>query len=224
MQLSEANPARVLIVDDHHLVRAGLREMLSTARDLAVVGEAGSGVEALELCRLLTPNLVLMDVRMPIMDGVAATRAIRSGYPGIAVLILTVFSDPDVLLAALQAGAAAYLLKDATQPHLISTIYRVLRREFLIDRSVMGRLVETGDFQRYGVHSNTPYERLTAREITVLRLLARGQTNREIAHDLGVSVGTVKVHVERIIAKLGAADRTHAAVRAVELGLLPNQQ
>jgi DNA-binding NarL/FixJ family response regulator len=210
--------ARLLIVDDHALARVGLRAMLAPEPDLDVVGEAADGAEALALCRALRPDLVLMDVRMPNLDGLAATRALKAEFPTVAVIIVTIYENPDYLLQALKAGAAGYVLKDATQPQLVTAIRQLLRHEFLLNPQLMADLLNrlAAEVPR---HAALP-ERLTPRETTVLRLLAQGRTNREIAAELRVAVGTVKVHVEHILAKLAVSDRTQAAVRAAELGLL----
>jgi DNA-binding NarL/FixJ family response regulator len=211
--------ARVLIVDDHELARAGLRSMLSGTAWLDVVGEATDGHHALAVCGHLRPDLILMDVRMPGPTGIATTRAIKDEYPTTSVVIVTMYDNPEYLLEALKAGAAGYVLKDSTRTELLTTIKRVLNGDSILDGELAGRLLRR-------LASETPREtsqaaeRLTLREGEVLRLLAQGLTNREIAHALVVSVGTVKVHVEHIIAKLGVSDRTQAAVRAVALGLL----
>jgi len=216
--------ARILIADDHALARAGLGAMLALESDLAVVGEARDGAEALRLCRQLRPDLVLMDARMPGLDALAATRAIKAELPTIAVIVVTVHQDPDALLRALRAGAAGYVLKDATQPQLVAAIRQLLRQEFLVHPGLMGELLGRLAAETPPAGRAAPpkwSERLTPRELCVLRLLARGRTNREIAAALRVATGTVKVHVEHILAKLDASDRTQAAVRAVELGLIP---
>jgi DNA-binding NarL/FixJ family response regulator len=213
-----AGPARLVIADDHELARAGLRSMLAGERGLEIIGEATTGREALSLCRRLQPDLVLMDVRMPEMDGLAATRAIKDECPQVRVIVVTMHENPDYLLEALKAGAAGYVLKDATQRVVVGAVRQVLRGESLLNAEVATRLL-----RRLAEASARPHEaplaQLTPREVEVLRLLAQGLTNREIAARLIVSVGTVKVHVERILAKLGVSDRTQAAVRAVTLGL-----
>jgi DNA-binding NarL/FixJ family response regulator len=211
--------ARVLIVDDHELARAGLRSMLAGAPGLEVAGEATDGQEALALCRTLRPDLVLMDVRMPGPNGIAITRTLKEEHPTTSVIIFTMYDNPEYLLEALKAGAAGYVLKDSTRQELLTTIRRVLHGDSILDSELAGRLLRR-------LADESPREtaqaaqQLTMREREVLRLLAQGQTNREIASVLVVSVGTVKVHVEHIIAKLGVSDRTQAAVRAVTLGLL----
>jgi DNA-binding NarL/FixJ family response regulator len=208
-----------VIADDHELTRAGLRAMLSSERGLELVGEATNGREALLFCRRLRPDLVLLDVRMPEMDGLATTRAIKQECPTTSVIIVTMHENPEYMLEALKAGAAGYVLKDATRSELISAIRYVLRGESILNGELATRLL-----RRLAAETPRdpwrPPERLTPRELDVLRLLVQGQTNREIGANLTISVGTVKIHVEHIIAKLGVSDRTQAAVRAVELGLL----
>jgi DNA-binding NarL/FixJ family response regulator len=214
-----AVPARVIIADDHELARAGLRSMLAGEPGIEVVGEAVNGREALNLCRRLEPELALLDMRMPEMDGLAATRAIKKACPTTSVIIVTMHENPDYLFEALKAGAAGYLLKDVSQREVVAAVQRVLRGEALLNPELATQLLRRLAGETPSGTGRAP-ERLTPREHEVLRLLAQGQTNREIAKALVVSVGTVKVHVEHIIAKLGVSDRTQAAVRAVELGLL----
>lgn len=212
--------ARLIIADDHELARAGLRSMIGGESGLEIVGEAANGREALELCRRHEPDLALLDMRMPEMDGLAATRSIKSECPKTSVIIVTMHENPDYLFEALKAGAAGYLLKDASQREVVTAVRRVLRGESLLNQDLATQLLRRLAGEASGANGARPAERLTPREHEVLRLLAQGQTNREIAKSLVVSVGTVKVHVEHIIAKLGVSDRTQAAVRAVELGLL----
>jgi DNA-binding NarL/FixJ family response regulator len=217
-----AGTAHLVIADDHELARAGLRSMIGGEPGLEIVGEATNGREALELCRRYAPDLALLDMRMPEMDGLAATRAIKQECPRTAVIIVTMHENPDYLFEALKAGAAGYLLKDASQREVVTAVRRVLRGESLLNQDLATQLLRRLAGEASGSAVLRPPERLTPREHEVLRLLAQGQTNREIAKSLVVSVGTVKVHVEHIIAKLGVSDRTQAAVRAVELGLLSN--
>ena len=212
-------PARVVIADDHELARAGLRSMLEGDRGLALVGEATNGVEAVALCEELKPELALLDVRMPEMDGLAATRMIRQVSPATRVLIVTTHENPDYLLVALRAGAAGYLLKDVTRHDLLATIRRVLRGESVLSGEIATRTLQQLTSRQTRPDGLTP-ERLTPRERDVLKLVVEGQTNRQIAEHLSLSIGTVKIHVEHIIAKLGVADRTQAAVHAVEWKLL----
>lgn len=232
---TEHTPARVLIADDHHLIREALRAMLADEPDLEVVSEAQNGREALEMCRSLSPDLVLMDVRMPEMDGLAATRAIKEELPGTVVLMVTAFEDPDHLLEAIRAGAAGYVLKHAPKQQLTSAVRSVLQGESPLDQELamllLQRLAMETDQQTESVHRVTRkpqeerlLESLTARELDVVRLIASGSTNRQIAQRLHLSLSTVKRNLERIISKLGVSDRTQAAVKAVELGLIdPNR-
>jgi DNA-binding NarL/FixJ family response regulator len=210
--------ARLLIVDDHEIARSGLRTMLATEPAYAVVGEAANGREGVALCRALDPDLVLMDVRMPDMDGIAATRAILAERPDRRVVMTTVYEDPDYMQRALEAGAVGYVLKDATRQQLIAAVRQALSGEFPLHQELAANLL-----LRLAAGAPRPpspgHEPLTPRELDVLRLLVRGLTNRQIAERLFISVGTVKLHVEHIIGKLGVADRTQAAARAVELGL-----
>jgi DNA-binding NarL/FixJ family response regulator len=208
---------RVVIVDDHDLARAGLASLLSTDPRLHIVGEATTGREALALCRHLRPDLVLMDVRIPDLDGLAATRAIKQDCPDTSVIIVTMHENADYLVEALRAGAAGYVLKGATKQEFVSTVSRVLSGEPVINSDLtvrlLRRLIRADDVA-------TAATQLTAREYDVLRLLVQGHTNGKIAHDLRISRSTVKAHVEHILDKLGVCDRTQAAVRAVELGLV----
>ena len=213
-----APPARVAIVDDHDLARAGLRSMLAQERDLRVVGEASDGTQALALCRRLSPDLILMDVRMPGLDGLAATAAIKQEFPATSVIVVTMYENPDYLVQALKAGAAGYLLKDATQREVVTAVRQVLRGERLLQPHLLAPLLRRLALEAPR-SAGPPPEALTRREEVVLHLVAQGQTNREIARLLGVSVGTVEAHVQHIIAKLGVHARTAAAVRALTLGL-----
>lgn len=210
--------ARLVIADDHELARAGLRSMLMSDAGLEIVGEAANGHEAVARCNELRPDLILLDVRMPELDGMAATRLIKQQSPETNILIVTMHETPEYLLEALRAGAAGYVLKDATRAELLSAVRQVLRGEHVLNGGLAARLLQRMVY-------NAPSQardatRLTARELDVLRLLVQGKTNREIAAILIISAGTVKVHVEHIIAKLGVSDRTQAAVRAIELGLI----
>jgi DNA-binding NarL/FixJ family response regulator len=209
----------MILADDHELARAGLRNMLEGERGLTVVGEATNGREAVVLCQELKPDLALLDVRMPEMDGLAAARAIRQACPETRVLILTTHENPDYLLAALKAGVAGYVLKDVTRQDLLSTIRRVLRGESVLSGEIAVRALQRMADEQAAPTSVMP-ERLTLREREVLQQIVAGHTNRVIAEKLSLSIGTVKIHVEHIIAKLGVSDRTQAAVRAVESGLL----
>jgi DNA-binding NarL/FixJ family response regulator len=229
-----AKRARVIIVDDHDLARAGLREILSAEPSVKIVGEASTGQEALKLCRELLPDVVLMDIRMPEMDGLDATRAIKDAHPRISVLLLTMHADPDYLLKALKAGAAGYVLKEAPHDELISALQRVLSGDSPLDPDLSANLLRrlVDDIQERGQERGAvspklanrrptlSIEQLTPRELEIAGYLKLGWTNRRIAEELVVSPGTVKNHVEHIMAKLGVSDRTQAVVRALELGII----
>ncbi|MGH2389765.1 MAG: response regulator [Chloroflexota bacterium] len=211
--------ARLVLADDHELVRAGLRGMLAGDPRLEVVGEAASGEEALRLCRRLRPDLALIDVRMPNLDGPATACRLREVSPETSVIMVTFYMSPEYLLEALKAGAAGYILKETSRPELLDAIHRVLNGETILNRDAVAALARR--LSEEDSHTARPRaEHLTPREHEVVQLLAEGQTNRAIAYHLGVSAGTVKVHVEHIIGKLRAADRTQAAIRAMQLGLL----
>jgi DNA-binding NarL/FixJ family response regulator len=287
-QTRPSQVARLLIADDHALVREGLRTMLSGEVGIEVIAEANDGRQALTLCRELRPDLVLMDVRMPVMDGLEATKRIKQEMPKTSVMMVTMHENPDYLFEAVKAGAAGYVLKDASGERLLGAVRRTLEGESPLNQELAMQLLvrlsresggssEEGTGERPGegsgraspgVSGRTPeegsrkegepllarpdatgsetsqpeathpgahqagssrsgqsrgteeMESLTPREIEVLRLLSQGQTNPQIAQNLLVSRGTVKIHVQHIISKLGVSDRTQAAVRAIEAGLL----
>ena len=230
-------PARVLITDDHDLVRDGYQRMLAREEGLEVVGEAVNGREAVELCRKLRPDLILMDVRMPEMDGLEATRRIKAEFPTTGVLVVTTYDNPDYLLEAIEAGAAGYVLKDAPKQQLVNAVRRTLNGESPLNQELAVQVISRfarGAHQQRGEPATPPpdlprpserppggpSEGLTAREVEILAHLAQGKSNPQIAQELVISRATVKTHVQRIIAKLGVSDRTQAAVRAIALGLV----
>ena len=222
--------AQIVIVDDHDLARDGLKDMLVDEPGLEVVGEAANGLQAITLCARLRPDLVMMDVRMPEMDGLTATRGIKKSYPRTSVLMMTMHENPDYMFEALKAGAAGYVLKDATQDDVVDAVRQVLSGGSVLEPELSARLLrrlvaESANGKEHTPKAPRASERmpvapLTPRELEVLGLVKLGLTNRQIAAKLVISVGTVKNHVEHIIQKLGTSDRTQAVVRALELGIL----
>jgi two-component system, NarL family, response regulator LiaR len=208
-----AEPIRVLVVDDHAVVREGLRTYLALQDGVEVVGEAADGEEAVREAERLRPDVVLMDLVMPRLDGTGAMRELRRRLPVTRVIVLTSYADDDRLLPAIQAGAAGYLLKNAQPSEVARAVRTAHAGEALLDPSVAARLVEH-------LSRRPPPERLTPREHEVLELICRGLPNKLIARELGVSEKTVKTHVGHVLAKLGVSDRTQAALYAVRAGLV----
>jgi DNA-binding NarL/FixJ family response regulator len=213
---------RVLLVDDQSLFREALATLLSVRDDIEVVGEAGNGEEAVRRCAELAPAVVLMDLRMPVLDGVAATRRLRAEQPDVRVIALTTFDDDEDVFAALRAGAVGYLLKDVSSARLVEAILAASRNESVLQPSVAAKVVAR--FAQLPI-DDAPRPQplvvpLSDRELDVVRLLADGRSNREIADALHLAEGTVKNHVTNVLGKLGARDRTQAALRARSLGLL----
>jgi DNA-binding NarL/FixJ family response regulator len=211
---------RVLLVDDDDLMRAGLRAVLSSDHRVEVVGEAGDGHAAVQRVRALRPDLVLMDVRMPGLDGIAATREILAGSPDLRIVILTTFDDDDYVFGALRAGASGFLLKRTRPEDLLAAIQTVAAGDALLSPSVTRTVIERMARQPEPAAPAGPLlAELTAREREVLVLLARGQSNAEIAAELVIEESTAKTHVKRILAKLGLRDRIQAVIFAYETGL-----
>ena len=216
-------PIRILLVDDQSLFRAGLRTLLSVQPDFEIVAEAENGQQALYAAEQFCPDVVLMDLRMPVLDGVAATRRLRTIRPDCRVIVLTTFDDDEYVFDALRAGALGYLLKDAAPDVLYHAIRAAARGESVLQPSVAAKVVS--QFARMAGQQATPaaqglVEPLSEREIEVLRVIAQGKTNKEIAAELYIAEGTVKNHVTNILGKLGVRDRTQAAIRGREMGLL----
>jgi DNA-binding NarL/FixJ family response regulator len=215
---------RVLLVDDQPLLRTGFRMILSAEPDLTVVGEAGDGATAVELARRLKPDVVLMDIRMPVMDGIQATRALAG--PGvedpIKILILTTFGLDEYVVESLRAGASGFLLKDAPPEDLVEAIRIVAAGDALLAPSVTRRLLDrvASRLPSASEGTNPALSELTEREMEVLKLVARGLSNAEIAEKLVVSETTVKTHVSRVLSKLDLRDRVQAVILAYETGLV----
>ena len=215
-------PVRVLVVDDQALFREALVMLLGARTEVTVVGEAGNGQQALELAAALEPDVVLMDLHMPVLDGIATTRRLRVEQPGVRVLALTTFDDDEDVFAALRAGALGYLLKDVSSERLVEALLSAARGESVLQPSVAAKVVA-----RFAQLDDVPRARpqplvvpLSDRELDVLRLLADGFSNREIAGSLFLAEGTVKNHVSNLLLKLDARDRTRAALKALQQGHL----
>lgn len=218
------NKIRVLLVDDQELIRAGIQLLLNRKPDIEVVGQAGDGVEALRQVETLDPDVVLMDIRMPGMDGVEATRRLTTRGERPAVIILTTFSDDEYVFNGLAAGARGYLLKDVNHKELAEAVRTVAAGHALIQPEITPRVLR--EFSRLSHARSTPHSQyaqrlalLTDREMAIMRLLAVGKTNKEISTDLLISIGTVKNHISNILSKLDVRDRTQAALLAQQAGL-----
>ncbi len=214
---------RLLLVDDQVLFREGLSTLLALQPDIEIVGDASNGEEAILAVQRHRPEVILMDLRMPVMDGVTATRKILSLHPEIRVIVLTTFEDDEQVFAALQAGATGYLLKASPSGKVIDAIRSAAAGESVLQPSVAAKLI--AEFNRLSNREERTVtqplaEPLSPREIEVLRLLASGCSNKEIASRLNIAEGTVKNHMTNVLGKLGVLDRTQAALKARELGLL----
>ena len=222
------NPIRIMVVDDQQLMRDGLASLLSIQENIEVVGTAANGQAAIEQALIEPPDVILMDVRMPVLDGIAATRQIRAQLSACQVLMLTTFDDEDYIVKALVAGASGYLLKDIPAEDLATAIRLVHRGIYQLEPSIVGTLVgtitdiapQTSPDSNESPTQSLSFDKLTEREIEVLRLIATGATNREIAAELVISEGTVKNHVSNILSRLDLRDRTQAAIYAREHRLL----
>ncbi len=216
------NKIRVLIADDHQVVREGLSAVLKMKEDIEVVGLAKDGLDAVEKARQLLPDVVLMDISMPRMNGVEATREIKRENPHIGVVVLTMYDEEDYIFDLVKAGATGYLLKDADSTQIAKAIRAVAHGESLIHPTVASKILTEFSLlaQGKGRKPGRLEHDLTDREITVLRLVAEGKTNKEIANDLDLSEKTVKNHVRNIFHKLHVYDRTQAAIHAIRKGLI----
>ena len=214
---------RVLLVDDQALFREGLDTLLSVHKDIQVIGQASNGQAAVDLALKLRPDVILMDMQMPILNGVGATRRLKGSLPDCRIIVLTTFDDKETIFDALRAGAVGYLLKDVGSAQLAESIRRTARGESILDPSVAAKVV--AEFSRVSslvtaASSEVLAEPLSEREIEVLRLVTVGMSNREIAQKLIISAGTAKTHIHNLCGKLGVHNRTEAAMRARELGLV----
>lgn len=211
---------RLLVADDHLIVREGLRLILETADDLELAGEASNGREAVDLAIQLQPDVILMDLRMPILDGMGAIEAIRREQPQIAIVILTNFNEDDLMIKGLEAGARGFLLKDTDRETLLNTIRAAARGETLLQPEIIARLIQRTNkapARKVECSSNVT---LTERELEVLQAVARGERSKEIALALGISERTVKAHIASIFARLGVDNRAAAIAEAAKRGLL----
>ena len=209
-------PIRVLIADDHAVVRIGIRALLTTEKDILVVGEANDGLEALNQANALNPDVILMDLMMPRMDGIEATRRITEHQPKARILVLTSFAADDKVFPAIKAGALGYLLKDSGPEELVKAIHGVYRGEPSLEPSIARKVLLELTHPPQATPTTSP---LTERELEVLRLVAQGMSNREIAEHLVVAEFTVRSHVSSILSKLHLASRTQAALFALKTGL-----
>jgi DNA-binding NarL/FixJ family response regulator len=214
---------RVLLADDQALFREGLETLLSVHKDIEVIGQASNGQEAIDLALKLRPDVILMDMQMPILNGIGATRRLKQSMPDCRVIVLTTFDDKETIFDALRAGAVGYLLKDVGSAQLADSIRRTARGESILDPSVAAKVV--AEFSRVSslvtaTNSEVLPEPLSEREVELLRLIASGSNNKEIAETLFITEGTVKNHITHILGKLSVRDRTQAALKAKELGLI----
>ena len=213
-----SDPITVIIVDDHEMVRQGASGYLEAQPDITVVAEAESGEEAIRLAREHVPDVVLMDLVMPGMDGVQATRKVKDISPRTQIIVLTSYHQDEHIFPALQAGAISYLLKDVKAKELVQAIHRAAQGEATLHPKVAARVIQ--EFHSGAADKSSPFSILTEREMQVLKLIAKGHTNSRIAEELVITVGTVKGHVSNILGKLHLADRTQAAVYAWQQGIV----
>jgi DNA-binding NarL/FixJ family response regulator len=209
---------KVIICDDQSIVRDGLEMLLKLEPDMEVIGTVGDGAAAVEMVTRKQPDMVLMDLKMPVMNGIEATRRIRSQFPNIRVLVLTTYADDEWVYDAIQAGASGYLLKDTPRDEVIKAIRGTVEGKTYIDPAVAGKVLRQASSHHTQPSTNITAD-LTEREIEVLRLIAKGLSNKDISERLFLSEGTIRNHVSAILAKLGVPDRTQAAVIAIQHGL-----
>lgn len=210
---------RVMITDDHLIVREGLRLILETADDIEIVGEAADGVECLQLVPTLKPDVILMDLQMPRMDGITAIGHLRQNFPAIAIVILTTYNEDDLMIRGLQAGARGYLLKDSSRENLLDAIHAAARGETLLKPEILARVLAPQSAPK-PASSTQAESTLTERELEVLQLAAKGERNKEMAYKLGITERTVKAHLQSIYQKFGVDSRAAAVAVAAGKGLL----
>ncbi|UCH59550.1 MAG: response regulator transcription factor [Anaerolineales bacterium] len=220
--ISDSEKIKVLIVDDHQVVRQGLRTFLELQEDVLVVGEAGDGLTAVEMVQQLEPDVILMDLVMPHLDGIAATRQIKASTPDIKVIALTSFTEDEKVFPAIQAGASSYLLKDISPDDLVDAIRAVYLGEARLHPDITRKLMEQVAYPAERTRQ-AHAEQLTKRELQVIRLVARGWSNHEIAQELVISEKTVKTHISNILSKLHLADRTQLAIYALKNALFNDE-
>ncbi|MCS7060296.1 MAG: response regulator transcription factor [Anaerolineae bacterium] len=214
---------RILLAEDHKIVREGTRQLLEQSDDLVVIAEAATGEAAVELCEQLKPDVVVMDVHLPGINGIEATRVIRLRLPSIRVVVLSAYDDDRYVFPLLQAGANGYLLKTTSGDNLAEAIRSVFKGETVLDPQISSKVV--GRLAQIRFHrSGGPSESLTERELDVLRAVSRGMSNKEIGESLGISTNTVQVHLRNIFAKLGVGDRTEAVAYAIRQGWIVLEQ
>ena len=212
---------RLVLADDHEVTRTGFVALLAGHQQFEVVGQARDGQQAVELCKHLLPDIAILDIRMPVLNGLGAARLLQQQLPNIKVVMFTMDDSVEHLEAAIAAGAVGYLLKDASRDEVIDALLRVAGGGEVLNSAVSARLLRRITDRNSGVIASK--ENLTPRECQVLALVANGMSNRSIGEKLGITTGTAKTHVERVIGKLGASDRTQAAVRGIALGLVNPQ-
>lgn len=212
---------RVMITDDHLIVREGLRLILETADDIEIVGEAVGGADCLRLAPTLKPDVILMDLQMPHMDGITAIEHLRKDFPEIAIVILTTYNEDDLMIRGLQAGARGYLLKDSSRENLLDAIHAAARGETLLKPEILARVLAPQSAPKTILSTQTD-STLTERELEVLQLAAKGERNKEMAYKLGITERTVKAHLQSIYQKFGVDSRAAAVAVAAGKGLLEN--
>ncbi len=217
--MDNAAKIRVLIVDDHQIVRQGLRNFLELNEDISVVGEAGDGISAQTAAGELNPDVILMDLVMPRMDGITATAGIKQAHPSIKIIALTSFTEDDKVIPAIQAGASSYLLEDVTPDELVEAIRAAAKGEARLHPDVTRKLMDQVSRPAPPKSEGLPAE-ITSREMDVIRLVAMGRSNKEIAAELVISEKTVKTHMSNILSKLGLDDRTQLAIYAIKYNLV----